>query len=175
MCTGLEMLLLGGAMFGTAVSGFQQAAAMEEAGIAQGRALAQQAGQEQDAANAEAQARREAARLRQGEASAALAAAGVSVDAGTPLVIAEDIWRQSESDALNTIINGNRRAGYLQDEGVAAAKAAKDQANATRVQTVGSVIQMGASAMTAGGWRSAGPGFAGTQAMAPVETRTIRR
>jgi len=173
MCTGMEILLLGGTALGTAYAGMKQADAIEQAGIEQGKTLAAQAGQELDAANAEAQARRDAARYRQGEATAALAASGVSVADGTPLVIAQDIWKQSESDALNTIINGGRRSSYLEKQGVAAAKAAKDQAQATRIQTVSSIMQMGANAATAGGWRSAGPGFSGTQAPAPVRTITI--
>ncbi|MEM5429400.1 hypothetical protein [Cupriavidus oxalaticus] len=75
-----------------------------------------QADQDKDAAVAQAEKIRKAARQQQAEATANLAASGVSIGAGTPLRISNEIYRTSEQDAYQTILSGTRaqRAGDIQ-------------------------------------------------------------
>lgn len=148
----------------------QAASAAADAAQFQGEQLSRQAGQEQDSANAEAEKIRKAARAAQGDAIAAVSASGVSAMDGSPLRIVEDIGRDGELDALNAIITGNRRATSLIDQANQVGRAAKSQAAAARTGAVATVLSSAASAMSASGWRSNGPGFSGTQAPAPVET-----
>lgn len=174
MCTGVEIALIAGAMGATAYAGMQQANAVEDAANAQAAEVNMAAGAEQDAAAAKADMIRKAARRQRGEARAAFSASGVSTEAGTPVLIDNNIAYGGESDALMTILGATRNATSAQRQGVAMGKQGKDQADAIRTQTVASVLQMGASAATASGWRSSGPGYSGTQAAAPISDRSIR-
>lgn len=170
MCDPISLTLAAVSAGATIVGAQQQARAIEQQAEATGRSLATQAGQEQDAANAEAEKIRKAARAAQGDAIAAVSASGVSAMDGSPLRIVEKIGRDGELDALNAIITGNRRASSLTDQATQVGRAAKAQAKATRTAGITSVLSQAAGGMTAAGWRSNGPGFSGTQAMAPVET-----
>jgi len=57
------------------------------------------------------------------EARADYAGSGVMVDEGSPLVVDAYITRESELDALNTILSGELRAKSLRKSGKAAQKA----------------------------------------------------
>jgi len=139
------------------------------------RTISVQAGQEQDAANAEADRIRKNARQQQGQANAALAASGVSVDEGSAIKINEQIIKDSESDALNTIINGGRRSNYMGTQAEMERQRGVNARKAANTQAITSALSMGSSLMTASGWRSNGqPGYSGTQARAPVYDRSIR-
>ena len=158
----------------TAVSAYgqyQQGKAAAEAQVTQGRQLAQQAGQEQDTANAQAERIRAAARRQAAEAAAAFSASGVAVDAGTPLKIDQEIRRGGELDALNTIISGGREADTLTREAEAFGSMAKATRRGAATQAFGTLMSGASSAMTASGWRTNGPGFSGTQAPAPIINR----
>ncbi len=177
MCTGLELLFIAAAGAGTAatVYGQQQAAEQaEEAAEAQGRQIATQAGQEIDASNAQAERIRRAARQQQGEAMAALSASGVSVGEGTALKISEEIYKDSESDALNTIISGNRGANHLSEQGRQILQQGRNAKKAANINSFGTILGGATSAANASGWRSAGAGWSGTQAPAPVVDRSFR-
>lgn len=171
MC--LEMLLIGSALLsaGTAISSANQSAKAAEA---TGRNLASQAGQQQDAAAAQADQIRKAARRQRAAAEASFAAGGVDVGVGTPIAVDNEIARGGELDALNTIITGGRGANSLTQEAIAYGK----QANAARMagygQAASTLLSAGAGAMSAAGWRSNGPGFSGTQTAAPISDRSIR-
>lgn len=159
----------------TAVSAYgqiQQGKAAEAAAEAQGQQINRQAGQELDAANAQADLIRKAARRQAAESRAAFSASGVATDEGTPLKIAEDIYRGGEYDALNTIITGGRRADTLSDEAVNVVRQGQAAKRAGYMGAVSSVLSTGAQAVGASGWRSAGPGFSGTQSAAPI--RSVR-
>lgn len=65
--------------------------------------------QQQDAAVAQAEKIRKAARAQAGAANAALAGSGVSIGDGTAVRINEQIYKDSESDAFNTLLTGSRR------------------------------------------------------------------
>lgn len=174
MCTGVELALLGGTMLATTYAGVQQANAVEDAANAQAAEINMAAGAEQDAASAKADMIRKAARRQRAEARAAYSASGVSTDAGTPVLIDNTIAYEGESDALMTILGANRGATSAARQGVSIGKQGKDQAGAIRTQTAVSVLQQGASAMTASGWRSKGAGYSGTQPSAPISDRSIR-
>lgn len=98
-------------------------------------------------------------------------ASGVSVERGTPLKINERINYGGEVDALNTILGADRNARVADDEAGALGRQARATRGAGRTQAVSSLMTAAASAATASGWRSAGPGFSGTQAPAPIVSR----
>lgn len=151
----------------------QAADAAAEAAQVQGESINRQAGQELDAANAKADLIRRAARAQAGEAKAAFSASGVSVDAGTPIKVNEEITKGGEFDALNTLLSGSRAAQSLSDEAVSTIRAGQAQKQAGYMGAVSSVLSAGAGAMKASGWRTNGnPGFSGTQAAAPI--RSVR-
>lgn len=159
----------------TAHGQMQAADAAADAAEAQGQAIATQAGQEQDAANAQAERVRAAAKRQKAEATAAFSASGVSVDAGTPLKINEEITRGGSLDALNTIISAGRQgeASITEAAGLGAKAAATRKAG--QIQAASTLMQSGAQAATASGWRSSGPGFSGGQKPAPISDLSVRR
>lgn len=173
MCTGVEMLLIGAAVAGTGTalySANQQAKAAEETG----RNLASQAGREQDAANAQADQIRKAARRQRAAAEASFAAGGVDVGVGSAIAVDNEIARGGEFDALNAIITGGRGADSLTQEAIAYGKQARNAKIAGYGQAASSLLSAGAGAMKASGWRSNGAGFSGTQTAAPISDRSIR-
>jgi hypothetical protein len=177
MCTGFEIALLGGMAAGTGITiaGQMQAAnAQADLQVAQGKSIAQQAGQEQDAASAQAERIRAAARRQAAEAAAAFSASGVSVDAGTPLKIEQEIQRGGASDALMTILSAERNATTAGNEASALGVSAKATRSAGKTQAMGTLMSSAASMAAASGWRSNGPGFSGTQKPAPISDRSIR-
>jgi hypothetical protein len=111
------------ALAAMAVGTVLQAQSQEEQGKQQ-QALANaqadqqdiQAAQERDAAMAQAEKIRRAGRRQASEAEAAYAASGVSVGTGTPVRVNESIYRDSEEDAFNTILTGERRGRSLNTE-----------------------------------------------------------
>lgn len=104
-----------------------------------------QGAQEKDAAVAQAEKIRKAARAAAGQANAATAAAGVSIGEGTPVRINEQIYKDSEDDAYSTLLTGTRRqasantqAGMLQAEGQSAMTAGYLNAGATLLSSASS-------------------------------------
>lgn len=175
MCDPVTMAVIAvGAGALTAYGQIQAADAAADTQVAQGRSLAQQAGREQDAAIAQAQLIRDAARRQSAEAAAMFSASGVSVERGTPLKIDERINYGGEVDALNTILGADRNARVADQEAAALGKQAKATRRAGRMQAMGTLMSSASSAATASGWRSAGPGFSGTQSPAPISNRSVR-
>lgn len=152
----------------TAYGQYQSGKAAAETQEMQGQQIAVQAGQQQDAANAEAERIRAAARRQRAEAAAAFASSGVSVADGTPLKIDEEIARGGELDALNTIISGGRESDTLTREAAAMGRQAKATRKASQMQVVSTLMSGASSAATASGWRANGPGFSGGQKPAPI-------
>ena len=140
--------------------------------VEQGKISAADAGYAQDAAQAQADQIREAAKRQRAAARASLAASGVSVDEGTALKIDQQIARGGEYDALQAILSGDRGASSATAEAVAYGKYAKASKQAGVASAANTVLSAGASMGSASGWRSNGPGFSGTQAPAPVVTAT---
>lgn len=132
----------------------------------QGKAYNQQAAiQTQEAANVrdEAKARaekiRKLARMQGGEASAALAASGVSVAEGTALVIDKDIRERGEQDAFTELLNGDRSGRNLEagasinrSSAINARGAAKDAKTASYLSTGASLLSGAGQAYS--GWKT---------------------
>lgn len=114
-----------------------------------------QAAQEKDAAVAQAEKIRRAGRQQQAEATANLAASGISVGAGTPIRISNEIYRTSEQDAYQTILSGARaqtsgniQAGMLNASG--------DNAMTSGLINAGGSLLGGAAATYKAGWAKKG-------------------
>jgi len=132
-----------------------------------------QAQVEQDNALKTAEIIRRAGRKQVGQANAAFAGAGVKVGEGSAAEVERDITQGYEHDAFQALLEGGRRAFGLQLDSELTRINGRMQAAAGGVNAVGTVLGGTYGAMRANGWRTAGPGFSGTQAPAPVETRTI--
>lgn len=87
-----------------------QGIAAKRAGDAQARQDENIAAQQRDQALQEAERIRRAGERTQGAARAQLAASGIRVDSGSALLIDEEIGYESELDAQNTLLTGERGA-----------------------------------------------------------------
>lgn len=163
MCTGVELLMLAG----TAVSAANQ--------ISQGNQARAMGDWQQRQAQADAQAERESAVVRAGKlreqgaraqsaARASMAGTGIDTGAGTPLRIESEIARNSEEEALNEILYGNRRGTRLDQEGEFAQLAGRNRQTAGFMGAGGSLLSGGAQVLRS--WKSPN-----TQSPAPVEDR----
>lgn len=104
-----------------------------------------QGNQEADAAMAQAEKIRRAGAAQAAQANAAMAASGVSIGEGTPILINESIYKDSESDAYSTLLTGARRkqsaedqAGMLINEGNVAKTSGYMNAGASLLSAAGS-------------------------------------
>ena len=96
---------------GVSVAGqLAQGQAQKQAKDAQALEYDIQAEQAKVDAEQEAKRIRAAGEKTAGAARAALAGAGINVDMGSAVNINEDIYRNSESDAFNTLLTGSNRA-----------------------------------------------------------------
>jgi hypothetical protein len=92
------------------VGQLQQGRAQKAAANAQATQDQLAAAQQQEQAQQEAGRIRRAGERTQGAARAQLAASGVRVDSGSALLIDEEIGMNSEQDAMNTLLTGQRRS-----------------------------------------------------------------
>ena len=135
-----------------AVGGVMAAKGQMDAGRAQQQAANFSADQDEieaaqtrDAYRDQAEKIRRIGRAQASEAKAAYGASGVSIGSGTPVLINEQIDRDTESDAYNTILTGNRRADSLETQanmtrksGASAARAGQSAATSSLLSTAGS-------------------------------------
>jgi len=108
MCTGIELALVAGTAMsaGSAIMQGQQAKATGDTNAE----LARRQGEaDKDAAVAQAEKIRRAARYQIGAANAANAASGVDLNSGSAFRVNEIINQDSEKDAYQTILSGTRR------------------------------------------------------------------
>lgn len=129
------------------MSGIQQ----RQAADTQAELTRRQTAQEADAAVAQAEKIRKAARQQQAEATANLAASGVSVGSGTPLRISNEIYRTSEQDAYQTILSG-RRAQTAGDIQAGMLETAGQNAATTGYLNAGTSLLSGAALAYRKGW-----------------------
>ena len=114
---------------------------------------------------------RRAGHRQQAAANAGYAAAGVQVGQGSADDVEREIGANTEHDTYQALLEGSRRGSGLQTQ------ASFTRIQGSMAQTAGMVNAAGTalggtySAMRANGWRTAGPGFSGTQAPAPLEDR----
>ena len=135
-----------------AVGGVMQAKGQRDAGIAQQEAAnfnAEQAEieavQTRDAYRDQAEKIRRIGRAQASEAKAAYAASGVSIGAGTPVLINERIQDDTESDAYNTILTGNRRADAIEAQADMTRRSGASAATAGRRAATGSLLSTAGS------------------------------
>lgn len=145
--TTVAALAIGAVSAGAAIYAGQQQKATAETNAELTR---RQAAQEQDAAVAQAEKIRKAGRQQQAEATANLAASGVSVGSGTPVRISNEIYKNSEQDAYQTILSGNRvyaagqaQAGLLDAAGSAAATTGYLNAGTSLLSAAGKTFKPG--------------------------------
>lgn len=153
--------------------------------VKQGRAAQRQA--DQDAARMEYQAaieqdnaiatseqiRRQGVRDR-GQTVAAIGASGVKIGDGSALDAEREVMTDAETDAYLAILNGDRAARGLRSDAAATRRAGREARRASQIGAFSSLLSAGSQGLRASGWRSAGPGFSGTQAPAPIEDRSWR-
>lgn len=133
----------------TVVGQIAQGQAQKQAANAQAREAENQAAAEQVAASEEAKRIRKAGEKTASAARAQLAASGINADMGSAVNINEDIYRNSESDAMNTLLTGQNRAGSYQRSANQSRIAGKNAQTASLLSTVGTVTQGYA------GWKNA--------------------
>lgn len=157
-----------------AVTGFNAFQNIQAGKYAQGQAnlsamqLEYQGKIERETALETARVIRRAGRKVLGQATAAYAGAGVKVGEGSASEVERQITQDVEHDAYQAILEGNRRARGMETQGALTRIDGDLRARAGYVNAIGTVLGGGYQAMRANGWRTAGPGFSGTQAPAPV-------
>lgn len=106
-----------------------------------------------DAAVAQAEKIRKAARAQASQANAALAASGVAIGEGTALRINEQIYQDSESDAYSTLLTGVRQ--QRTNEGMALISQTEGKAAKTAgyLNATSSLLSSGSGAY--GKWKGA--------------------
>lgn len=108
---------------------------------------------EADAAKIEAQRIRDAAKKQRAQAVAAAAASGVDVDSPTAVKITEEITRNSEEDAVLTILGGRDASSRLRQGAQASRIAGSNARSAGRVQQAGTLLSAASSAYNGGNWK----------------------
>lgn len=151
MCTGIEIAMMLAAGASTAGAIYQADVAEKTADV-NAELQRREGNAEKDAAVAQAEKIRRAARQQAGEANAALAASGVSIGEGSAIVINEQIYKDSESDAYSTLLTGTRRQRSANDQ----AGLTKWQGSAAKtagyINATSSLLSTGAK--VGGGWQS---------------------
>lgn len=109
------------------------------------------------------------------QTTAAYAGAGVVVGEGSAGEAERYVQQAVEQDAFQALLEGGRRARGMQTDAQMLRIDGQMKQSASNMLAVNSVLNSGAGALKSSGWRTQGPGFSGTQAPAPVETRTIPR
>lgn len=139
-----------------AVGGVMQAKGQMDAGRAQQQTANFNADQDEIEAAQTRQAYREQAekirrigRAQASEARAAYAASGVSIGSGTPVLINEQIQNDTESDAYNTILTGNRRADALEAQAAISRRTGSSMATAGQRGATGSLLSTAGSTYSA--------------------------
>lgn len=137
----------------TVMGAVQQGKAQSDAYEYQAEMANREANNERDAARDHADKIRKLARRQTGEQTAALAASGVSVAEGTPLVIEQDTLQRGEEDAFTELLNGERRANSLEGQAALYKSGAKNAVTSSYL-SAGSSLLSGAGAI-ASGWKKA--------------------
>lgn len=116
--------------------------------------------QDTQAAQYQAMGYQQAKRIREqgqstlGQANAALAASGVNVGTGTSNDVRQHIAQNTETDALNTILNADNRATTLHQQATMTRAAGANAAAAGNTNALTSLLR-GGSQMMGSGWKTA--------------------
>lgn len=168
MCTGLEFALIGGSAL-SAAGAIQQGTQAKRQGQFQQQQAEADAVAEREAGEVRADKLRKVGRLQKSDARAALAKSGVMADAGSALTIQGDITARSEEDALAEMLTGTNRGRRLEQEG--------EIARLTGDNAYRSGILGAGKSLLAGGYEygKLQPGWKRQQPPAPVEDRYVPR
>lgn len=169
MCDPVTMLVSAGVQ---AVGTYQQGRAAQRQADAAAAEDDYQAAVERSNAQGEAFNIRRAVTRQRGETLAGLAAAGVRIGEGSALDAEREVLEQGARDEYMALLTGDRRASAFAREAENKRRAGRDAKRAGTIGAFTSLLSAGAGFAKASGWRAFGPGFSGTQAPAPVETRT---
>lgn len=169
MCTGIEIALLVGAGL-TAGSQIMQANDQANDEKVQAHQMDIDAATERDQAENRANLIRKAGNRTRSNARAAYAAAGVSVDQGSPLVIDQQIATDVESDAWTEVLTGNSRARRMNTQADAIRRGAKNTVSQSYYRAGGTLLAGAGDAYKAG-WSSQPKA---QQAPAPIYDRSIK-
>jgi hypothetical protein len=144
MCTGVEIALIGSAIVGTTAAIYSGQVQKETAEV-NAELQRREGDAAKDAAVAQAEKIRKAARAQEGQANAALAASGVAIGEGTPIVINEKINQDAEEDAYNTLLTGSRQQRTAGDQAGLTRFQGQAAANASYLNAASTVLSTGAS------------------------------
>jgi hypothetical protein len=162
----------------TAASALMQISAGQDAKSAANINAAQadyQAKVEEGNAYRTAQLIRKAGRRATGAANAAYAGAGVVVGEGSAAATEQEIIRNTETDAFQTLLEGGRKARGLRTDATLSRISGDQAETAGYINAATTVLGAAAQYGQASGWRSKGPGYSGTQRDAPVVNRDLGR
>ena len=123
------------------VGQLQQGQAAKAAANAEARNAENLAAQTRDAAMQEAKRIRLAGDRTRGAARAQLAASGIDVNSGTAVTIEDDIGTNSELDAYNTLLTGDRKATSLQDSAAISRARGKNAVTSSMLGSVSTGLQ----------------------------------
>jgi hypothetical protein len=144
MCTGLEIALIAGTTLSAGSALMQGQQAKQTADV--NAELARRQGEaDKDAAVAQAEQIRKAARYQIGAANVAAAASGVQIGEGSAGIVNEGISQRSENDAYMTILSGTRK------QATAANQAMLYESQGRNAQTASLLAAGGA---VASGWKT---------------------
>ena len=170
------------------VTVFATATAVQAGGnVLQGRAARRQANDaaaqsdyqaavEADNAKLEARMIRRQGERQRGETLSSIAASGVKIGEGSALDAERQVMEDAAHDEYMALLTGQRRSSAFRQEASNQRRAGRGAWRAGLITAGTSLLSAGAAYGKAAGWRAGGgPGFAGTQAPAPVETIYIPR
>ena len=124
--------------------------------------------QAMDEAQGEAARIRRAGREARGSTVAAIAASGVKVGEGSALEAERQVMTDYAQDEYLAILTGTRQQRAADMEAGNTRRAGREARRASRLQAATTLMGTASQSARAGGWRSNGPGYANTQAPAPV-------
>jgi hypothetical protein len=169
MCDPITLVMAGMQVAGQV----QQGRAANSAAQGQADELERQAAAERQMAERDAAMVRRAGGEARGRTLGALAVSGVKVGEGSALDVERQVMEDYSRDEYIQILNGEIRGRALEFEAGQTRSRGRDARRASYMQAGTSLLSAGYSGAKAGGWRSAGPGFSGTQAPAPVTPNRI--
>jgi hypothetical protein len=143
------MLVAAGVSAGSAIYQGQQAEDMGNYQAAQAQADANAA---QGDAEVQAMQIREAGKRQRSAAVAAQAASGVDIGSGTAELINTEITKNSEQDAISSILSGKYRGKQLSNQGAFAKIKGENAAMAGYTSAAGTAMSAGSSYY--GGWKT---------------------
>jgi len=153
MCTGMELLMIGGSAF-SALGQITQGSQQKQMYHDQAQATVNNAAIEADSYTAQAEKIRKAGKTQVGEANAALAASGVKIGQGSALEVEKNIRTNVEQDALSAILSGTRTTTAAQQESKMLQKAGSN-AQTNAMFGVGSTVLSAGAEYVKSGWKKA--------------------